>query len=39
VGVWTVKDIKEEYNLTEELIKDSIRFASQVLERMRVVKT
>jgi len=35
---WTISDIKEEYDLTEEQIKDAIRFASQVLERIRVVK-
>jgi len=36
---WTiVEDIKEEYDLTEEQIKDAIRFASQMLEKVRVVK-
>jgi len=29
---WTIDDIKEEYDLTEEQIKDAIRFTSQVLE-------
>jgi len=35
---WSIEDIKEEYDLTEEQIKDAIRFASQVLDRMRVIK-
>ena len=35
---WTIEDIKEEYDLTEEQIKDAIRFASQMLEKVRVVK-
>jgi uncharacterized protein (DUF433 family) len=35
---WTIEDIKEEYNLTEEQIKDTIRFASQMLEKVRIVK-
>lgn len=35
---WSIEDIKEEYDLTEEQIRDAIRFASKVLDRMRVVK-
>ena len=35
---WTIEDIKEEYDLTEEQIKDAIRFASQMLEKVRIVK-
>ena len=35
---WTIEDIKEEYDLTEEQIKDAIRFASQMLEKVRVIK-
>ncbi len=35
---WTIEDIKEEYDLTEEQIKEAIKFASQILERMRVVR-
>ena len=34
----TIEDIKEEYDLTEEQIRDATRFASQVLERVRVIK-
>ncbi|WP_457550805.1 DUF433 domain-containing protein [Archaeoglobus sp.] len=33
---WTIEDIEEEYDLTEEQIKDSIRFASQMLEKVRL---
>ena len=35
---WTIEDIKEEYDLTAEQIKDAIRFASQMLEKVRIVK-
>ncbi len=35
---WTIENIKEEYDLTEEQIKDAIRFASQILEKVRVIK-
>ncbi len=30
---WSIEEIKEEYDLTEEQIKEAIEFASQLLER------
>ncbi len=35
---WDIEEIKEEYELTEEQIKEAIEFTSQLLERVRVAK-
>lgn len=35
---WTIEDIKEEYELTEEQIREAIKYASHLLESVRVVK-
>jgi len=35
---WDIEEIKEEYELTEEQIKEAIEFASRLLERVRVAK-
>ena len=35
---WSIKDIKEEYDLTEEQIKAAIKYAENILEKIRVAK-
>ncbi len=35
---WSIEDIKEEYDLSEEQIKAAIEYAGNLLERVRVVK-
>jgi len=35
---WTIEDIKEEYELTEEQIREAIKYASHLLESVRIVK-
>ncbi len=35
---WSIKDIKEEYNLTEEQIKAAIKYAENILEKIKVAK-
>ena len=35
---WNIEEIEEEYQLTEEQIKEAIKFASQLLERVKVAK-
>ena len=35
---WSIKDITEEYNLTEEQVKEAIKYAGAILERIKVIK-
>ena len=35
---WSIKDITEEYNLTEEQVKEAIKYARTILERIKVIK-
>jgi len=35
---WSIEDIKEEFDLNEEQIRDAIRFASKILDRMKLVR-
>ena len=35
---WSIEDIKEEYDLTEEQIKAAIKYAEYLTEKVRVVK-
>jgi len=35
---WSIKDIMEEYDLSEEQVKAAIKYAGSVLERMKVIK-
>lgn len=35
---WSIKDITKEYNLTEEQVKEAIKYARTILERIKVIK-
>ncbi len=35
---WSIDDIKEEYDLSEEQIKAAIKYVENLLEKVRVVK-
>lgn len=35
---WSIDDIKEEYNLTEEQIRAAIKYAEHLTERVRAVR-
>ena len=35
---WSIKEITEEYNLSEEQVRAAINYAGSVLERMKVIK-
>ena len=35
---WSIEDIEEEYDLTEEQIKAAIKYAEYLTEKVRVVK-
>jgi len=35
---WSIKEIMEEYDLSEEQVKAAIKYAGSVLERMKVIK-
>jgi len=35
---WSIEDIKEEYDLTEEQIRAAIKYAEYLTEKVRIVK-
>jgi len=35
---WSIEDVKEEYDLTEEQIKAAIKYAEYLTEKVRIVK-
>jgi len=35
---WSIEDIKEEYDLTEEQIKAAIKYAEYLTEKVRIVR-